>query len=268
MSATTTPASSFPRVRSRGTRAPAGDAMSVDFVRRRGRALPPRRPAGAHRRYRDHHLAVREARPASKARPAWRPAARGANTAGLLAKSDAHTKDDERIDALQILGDGPLNGVTVDAAAAGTVRATSNIQWRAQAAWRGARPSRPSTASGWSTSSATSAPPQPFSGQIASPARSTRMSRPTWKRANRWKLLLACDALAHSFQTLARSTSSPASSSQALPGSEGALVAEARALVAGGGILRAQGAARWSDVVAAVLGDRLGKVETRSTGAR
>src|SRR3954471_20508439 len=64
--------------------------------------------------------AVREAARRHEAGPAATLALARGLTAGLLLAT--LTKDDERV-TLQILGDGPLGGVTVDATSAGTARA-------------------------------------------------------------------------------------------------------------------------------------------------
>src|SRR5215468_9058776 len=63
--------------------------------------------------------------------------ARGLTSGLLLATL---TKDEERI-TLQVLGDGPLGGITVDATAAGTARAYVKRPGAGRIAAGGARPS-------------------------------------------------------------------------------------------------------------------------------
>ena len=206
-------------------------------------------------------LAVREAARRHQAGPAATLALGRGLTAGLLLAT--LTKDDERV-TLQILGDGPLGGVTVDATAAGTVRAyvkhpSGGLKPRA-----GGRPTLAAAVGriGLVNVIRDVGFREPFSGQIALATGEIDEDVEAYlDKSEQVESALACDALLASDGAIDFVAGILI---QALPGSEGAaLVAEARALVSGGEFLRALGAARrdGEGVVAAVLGDRLGKIQ-------
>jgi molecular chaperone Hsp33 len=204
--------------------------------------------------------AVREAARRHEAGPAATLALARGLTAGLLLAT--LTKDDERV-TLQILGDGPLGGVTVDATAAGTARAYVKHPGG------GLKPpavGRPSLAGAVGRTGLVNVIREvgfrePFSGQIA--LRSGEIDEDVeayLEKSEQVVSALVCDALLGPDGALDFAAGILI---QALPGSEGAaLVAAAGAVIADGEFLRAlAGAQRDGEgVVAAVLGERFGKV--------
>jgi molecular chaperone Hsp33 len=205
--------------------------------------------------------AVREAARRHEAGPTATLALSRGFTAGLLLAT--LTKDDERV-TLQILGDGPLGGVTVDATAAGTARAYVKHPGVGLELPEGAR--RPSLAGAIGRNGLVNVIRDvglgsPFSGQIAIASGEIDEDVERYLETSEQVVsALACDAL---FGPNGRLDFAAGLLVQALPGGEGAaLVDEARALLAGGELLRALGGARrdGEGVIAAVLGDRLGKV--------
>lgn len=182
-------------------------------------------------------------------------------TAGLLLAT--LTKDDERV-TLQILGDGPLGGVTVDATAAGTVRAYVKHPGGGLKPFAGGRPSLAAAVghTGLVNVIRDVGFREPFSGQIALATGEIDEDVEAYlEKSEQVVSALACDTLVAPNGAVDFAAGILI---QALPGSEGAaLVAEARALVGGGELLRALVGARrdGEGVVAAVLGDRLGKVQ-------
>jgi molecular chaperone Hsp33 len=205
--------------------------------------------------------AVREAARRHEAGPTATLALSRGLTAGLLLAT--LTKDDERV-TLQILGDGALGGVTVDATAAGTARAYVKHPSGGLKLPAGARPSLAAAVGrvGLVNVIRDVGLGAPFSGQIAITSGEIDEDVEAYlEKSEQVVSALACDAISAPNGTLDFAAGILI---QALPGSEGAaLVAEARALVAGGEFLRAlAGAPRDGEgVVAAVLGDRLGKVQ-------
>lgn len=206
-------------------------------------------------------VAVREAARRHEAGPAATLALSRGLTAGLLLAT--LTKDDERV-TLQILGDGPLGGVTVDASAAGRVRAYVKHPGVELALQAGGRPSLADAVgrSGLVNVIRDVGLGTPFSGQIALASGEIDEDVEAYlEKSEQVVSALACDAL---FSTTGALDFAAGILVQALPGSEGAaLVAEARALITGGEFLRALAGARrdGAGVVAAVLGERLGKVQ-------
>ena len=206
-------------------------------------------------------VAVREAVRRHAAGPAATLALSRGLTAGLLLAT--LTKDDERV-TLQILGDGPLGGVTVDATAAGRVRAYVKHPAGGLKPAAGARPSLAAAVGriGLVNVIRDVGLGEPFSGQIALATGEIDEDVESYlEKSEQVVSALACDTLFAPDGTLDFTAGILI---QALPGSEGAaLVAEARALIAGGEFLRALAGARrdGEGVVAAVLGDRLGKVQ-------
>jgi len=204
--------------------------------------------------------AVREAARRHEAGPAATLALARGLTAGLLLAT--LTKDDERV-TLQILGDGPLGGVTVDATAAGTARAYVKHPGG------GLKPpavGRPSLAAAIGHTGLVNVIRdvgfrEPFSGQIA--LRTGEIDEDVeayLEKSEQVVSALACDTLLGPDGALDFAAGILV---QALPGSEGAaVVAAASMLIADGEFLRALAGARrdGEGVVAAVLGDRLGKV--------
>jgi molecular chaperone Hsp33 len=206
-------------------------------------------------------VAVREAARRHEAGPAATLALSRGLTAGLLLAT--LTKDDERV-TLQILGDGPLGGVTVDATAAATVRAYVKHPGGGLKPLAGGRPSLAAAVGriGLVNVIRDVGFRQPFSGQIALVTGEIDEDVEAYlEKSEQVESALACDSILAPDGTLDFAAGILI---QALPGSEGAaLVAEARALIAGGEFLRALAGARrdGEGVIAAVLGERLGKVQ-------
>ncbi len=206
-------------------------------------------------------LAVREAARRHEAGPAATLALSRGLTAGLLLAT--LTKDDERV-TLQILSDGPLGGVTVDATASGRVRAYVKHPGVGLEPQAGVRPSLAGAVGGSGLVNVIRdvGLGQPFSGQIALASGEIDEDVEAYlEKSEQVVSALACDALIASDGTLDFAAGILI---QALPGGEGAaLVDEARAFVAGGEFLRALSGARrdGEGVIAAVLGGRLGKVQ-------
>ena len=206
-------------------------------------------------------VAVREAARRHQAGPAATVALSRGLTAGLLLAT--LTKDDERV-TLQLLGDGPLGGLTVDATAAGRVRAYVKHPSGGLKPPAGARPSLAAAVgrNGLINVIRDVGLGAPFSGQIALASGEIDEDVEAYlEKSEQVVSALACDTL---FAPDGALDFAAGILIQALPGSEGAaLVAEARALIAGGEFLRALAGARrdGEGVVAAVLGDRLGKVQ-------
>jgi molecular chaperone Hsp33 len=181
-------------------------------------------------------------------------------TAGLLLAT--LTKDDERV-TLQVLGDGPLGGLTVDATASGAARAYVKHPGVALRALSGQRASLGSAVgrSGLVSVIRDVGLGETFSGRtsIVSGEIDEDVER-YLETSEQIASALACDA------SLAADGSIDFAAGilvQALPGSEGAaLVADARGLVGQGAFLRALGAAPHDGeaVIAAALGGRLGEV--------
>src|SRR5450631_979327 len=204
---------------------------------------------------------AREAARRHQAGPAASIALARGLTAGLLLAT--LTKDDERV-TLQVLGDGPLGGLTVDATAAGRVRAYVKHPAGGLKPPAGARPSLAAAVgrNGLINVIRDVGLGAPFSGQIALASGEIDEDVEAYlEKSEQVVSALACDTL---FAPDGALDFAAGILIQALPGSEGAaLVAEARALIAGGEFLRALAGARrdGEGVVAAVLGDRLGKVQ-------
>jgi len=205
--------------------------------------------------------AVREAARRHEAGPAAALALSRGLTAGVLLAT--LTKDDERV-TLQILGDGPLGGLTVDATAAATVRAYVKHPSGGLKPPPGGRPSLAAAVGriGLVNVIRDVGFRQPFSGQIALATGEIDEDVEAYlEKSEQVVSALACDTLFAPDGTLDFAAGILI---QALPGSEGAaLVAQARALIAGGEFLRALAGARRDaeGVIAAVLGERLGKVQ-------
>jgi molecular chaperone Hsp33 len=206
-------------------------------------------------------FAAREAIRRHTAAPAAALAlARGA-TAGLLLAT--LTKDEERV-TLQVLGDGPLGGLTVDATSAGRVRAYVKHPEVELSLAAGGRASlaRAMGQSGVVSVLRDLGLGQPFRGSTA--IRSGEIDEDVERyleESEQVMSALACDAVSAPEGGLALSAGILV---QALPGSDGAdAVAEARALLRGGGLARvlATGAREPAELVATALGDRLGHVE-------
>ena len=182
--------------------------------------------------------------------------------ATLLRTPSSLTKDDERV-TLQILGDGPLGGVTVDATAAGAARAYVKHPSGGLQRSAGARPSLAAAVgrSGLVNVIRDVGFREPFSGQIA--LRTGEIDEDVeayLEKSEQVVSALACDALWGPDGALDFAAGILV---QALPGSEGAaLVAAAGAVIADGEFLRALAGARrdGEGVVAAVLGERFGHV--------
>jgi molecular chaperone Hsp33 len=206
-------------------------------------------------------VAVREAARRHQAgRTATLALSRGLSADLLLATL---TKDDERV-TLQVLGDGPLGGVTVDATAAGTARAYVKHPGVALRLPAGGRPILAEAVgrNGLVSVIRDLGMRETFSGQIAIVSGEIDEDVEAYlERSEQVASALACDTLWAPDGTLDLAAGILI---QALPGGEGAaLVAEARAFIAGGEFLRRlEGARRDGEgVVAAVLGDRFGKVQ-------
>jgi molecular chaperone Hsp33 len=229
---------------------------------------------------------AREAARRHQAGPAATIALARGLTAGLLLAT--LTKDDERV-TLQVLGDGPLGGLTVDTTAAGTARAYVKHPAVALAPPSGGRSELAAAAE--SSSGRVSLAPAlaPSSGRVSLAAavgrtglvsvlrdiglgdtfsgRTTIATGEIDEDVERYletseqiASALACDVALAPDGTVAFSAGILV---QALPGGDGAaLVAAARELIAGGEFLRALATAPAGGeaVVAAVLGGRLGEV--------
>jgi molecular chaperone Hsp33 len=235
--------------------AAAGDLASDEVVRCVLQDLPVRIVAAT------TTAAVREAVRRHQAGPVATVALSRGLTAGLLLAT--LTKDDERV-TLQILGDGPLGGVTVDATAAGSARAYVKHPGGGLKLLAGGRPSLAAAVGqvGLVNVIRDVGLRETFSGQIALATGEIDEDVEAYlEKSEQVVSALACDALWAPNGALDFAAGILV---QALPGSEGAaLVAEARAFLAGGEFLRALAGARrdGEGVVAAVLGDRLGKVQ-------
>ena len=205
--------------------------------------------------------AVREAARRHEAGPAATLALSRGLTAGLLLAT--LTKDDERV-TLQILGDGPLGGVTVDATAAGAVRAYVKNPGGGLKPLAGARPSLAAALgrTGLVNVIRDVGFREPFSGQISLATGEIDEDVEAYlEKSEQVVSALACDTLVRPDGAIDFAAGILV---QALPGSEGAaLVAAASVLMAGGEFLRALAGARrdGEGVVAAMLGERLGKVQ-------
>jgi molecular chaperone Hsp33 len=182
-------------------------------------------------------------------------------TAGLLLAT--LTKDDERV-TLQVLGDGPLGGITVDASGAGTARAYVKHPGAGRIA-AGAR--RPSLAAAVGRSGVVSVIRdvglrENFSGatQLASGEIDEDVER-YLTESEQIDSALACEATAGADGRVAGAAGILV---QALPGEAGAtFVAAARRLFADGALARIAGAglpASGDDLVAAVFAGQLGEV--------
>src|SRR5580698_2427895 len=163
-------------------------------------------------------------------------------TAGLLLAT--LTKDDERV-TLQVLGDGPLGGVTADATAAGTARAYVKHPGVVLRLPAGGRPSLAEAVgrNGLVSVIRDLGLGATFSGQIAIASGEIDEDVEAYlEKSEQVVSALACDTLFAPDGTLDFAAGILI---QALPGSEGAaLVAQARALIAGGEFLRALAGAR------------------------
>jgi molecular chaperone Hsp33 len=181
-------------------------------------------------------------------------------TAGLLLAT--LTKDDERV-TLQVLGDGPLGGLTVDATAAGAARAYVKNPEVPLVAAPGTRASLAAAVgrNGLVSVIREVGLGEAFSGRTSIATGEIDEDVERYLEASEQIVsALACDAALAPDGTIAFAAGILI---QALPGSDGAVrVAAARGLVADGGLLRALGAGPrdGAAVIAAVLGDRLGEV--------
>jgi molecular chaperone Hsp33 len=185
-------------------------------------------------------------------------------TAGLLLAT--LTKDEERV-TLQVLGDGPLGGITVDAHGDGTVRATVKHP-RAGRIPEGLVPTtRPTLADAIGRAGVVSVIRdvglrENFSGTTE--IRSGEIDEDVERyltESEQVESALACEATA---EADGRVTASAGVLVQALPGSEGALdVVLARGLFQDGALARVVAGGLPSsgeDLVAAVFGGRLGQI--------
>ncbi len=165
---------------------------------------------------------------------------------------------------LQVLGDGPLGGVTVDATAAGRVRAYVK---HPEAPLLPAAGTRASLARAIGHAGLVSVVRdlglgQPFSGSTS--IRSGEIDEDVERYLEESEQVvsaLAADAVFAPDGTIALAAGLLV---QALPGSDGAAaVAEARALVGGGALARVLGAGTpgADELLAALLGDHLGQIE-------
>ena len=182
-------------------------------------------------------------------------------TAGLLLAT--LTKDDEQV-TLQVLGDGPLGGITVDASGAGTARAYVKHPGAGPIA-RGLP--RASLAAAVGTAGVVSVIRdvglrENFSGATA--IRSGEIDDDVERyltESEQIESALACDA---ALGADGRVTGSAGILVQSLPGREGAIaVAEARRLFGQGMLARVVGAGlppSGADLIAAVFGGRLGEI--------
>jgi molecular chaperone Hsp33 len=203
---------------------------------------------------------AREAARRHGAEPAAALALARGLTAGLLLAT--LTKDDERV-TLQVLGDGPLGGLTVDATAAGAARAYVKHPAVALASAAGGRASLAAAVGrvGLVSVLRDVGLGETFSGRTAIATGEIDEDIERYLEASEQiASALACDAALAPDGTIAFAAGILI---QALPGSDGAVrVAAARELIAGGEFLRAlgKGPRDGNAVVAAVLGDRLGQV--------
>jgi molecular chaperone Hsp33 len=186
--------------------------------------------------------------------------ARGA-TAGLLLAT--LTKDDERV-TLQVLGDGPLGGVTVDATAAGRVRAYVKHPDARLSPVPGVRASlaRAIGHTGVVSVLRDLGLGQPFSGSTA--IRSGEIDEDVERYLEESEQVVSALAADAVFSRQGEIALAAGLLVQALPGSDGAAaVAEARALLGGGALPRvlSAGAQDAEELLAAALGDRLGRIE-------
>src|SRR6185503_12956553 len=208
---------------------------------------------------------AREAARRHQAGPAGAVALGRGLTAGLLLAT--LTKDDERV-TLQVLGDGPLGGVTVDAHGSGTARAyVKHPAGGAIAPAADPRNPRSSLVAAVGRSGVVSVIRdvglrENFSGSTA--IRSGEIDEDVERYLNESEQIesaLACDTAVGAD---GRVTGSAGVLVQALPGSEGAPdVAVARGLLAGGALARVVAAgvpASGEDLVAAVFAGRLGEI--------
>jgi molecular chaperone Hsp33 len=183
-------------------------------------------------------------------------------TAGLLLAT--LTKDDERV-SVQVLGDGPLGGITVDATAAGTARAyvkNPHVGWSA-----GGPGGRPSLAAAVGRNGVVSVIRElglreNFSGQTSIESGEIDEDLERYLTdSEQIASALASDALVGGDGAVQLAGGILL---QALPGSDGAaVVAAAREVLRGGGLSRALAAApeRAEGIIAAALGERFGAVE-------
>jgi molecular chaperone Hsp33 len=204
---------------------------------------------------------AREAARRHDAGPAASVALARGLTAGLLLAT--LTKDEERV-TLQVLGDGELGGLTVDADAAGTARAyVKNPESLRPLPVAGGRPSLALAMGGEGVVSVIRdvGLRENFSGQT--PMRSGEVDEDVAYYLNASEQIpsaLACDAL---LDAEGRIQLSAGILVQALPGSEGAEEIQfANELLRDGGFLRALASdpADGAAVIAASLGGRLGEV--------
>ncbi|HZL17379.1 MAG TPA: Hsp33 family molecular chaperone HslO [Polyangia bacterium] len=181
-------------------------------------------------------------------------------TAGLLLAT--LTKDDERV-TLQVLGDGPLGGLTVDATASGTARAYVKNPGVPLVATPGTRASLAVAVGRHGLVSVIRdvGLGEAFSGRTSIATGEIDEDVERYLEASEQIVsALACDAALAPDGTIAFAAGILV---QALPGSDGAVgVAAARGLVADGQLLRALGTGPRDGgaVIAAVLGDHLGQV--------
>jgi molecular chaperone Hsp33 len=181
-------------------------------------------------------------------------------TAGLLLAT--LTKDDERV-TLQVLGDGPLGGLNVDATAAGTARAYVKNPEVPLVLAPGTRASLAAAVgrTGLVSVIRDVGLGEAFSGRTSIATGEIDEDVERYLEASEQIVsALACDAVLAADGTIAFAAGILI---QALPGSDGAVrVAAARGLVADGELLRALGAGPrdGAAVIADVLGDRLGQV--------
>jgi len=206
-------------------------------------------------------FAAREAARRHTAGPAATLALARGITAGLLLAT--LTKDDERV-TLQVLGDGPLGGLTVDATAAGGVRAyVKHPDVTVPLAAAGRVPLGPVMGrTGLVSVLRDLGLGQPFRGstEIRSGEIDEDVER-YLEESEQVTSALACDAVASGGGGLAFAAGILV---QALPGSDGAdAVAEARALIDGGALASLLGAGPRdaAGLLVAALGDRLGQIE-------
>ncbi len=204
---------------------------------------------------------AREAARRHQAGPAASIALARGLTAGLLLAT--LTKDDERV-TLQVLGDGPLGGLTVDATAAGTARAYVKHPGVALAAASGARASLAAAVgrTGLVSVLRDVGLGETFSGRtsIASGEIDEDVER-YLEASEQIVSAMACDATLAPDGTIAFAAGILI---QALPGSDGAVrVAAARGLIADGEFLKALGGGPrdGAGVLGAVLGDQLGEIK-------
>jgi len=183
-------------------------------------------------------------------------------TAGLLLAT--LTKDDERV-TLQVLGNGPLGGITVDANAAGTARAYVKHPEAGRIDEASPRPSLGGAVGGSGLVSVIRdvGLRENFSGQTA--IRNGEIDQDVERYltdSEQIESALACDTIIRADGGI---TASAGMLVQALPGSEGAIeVVIARALFAEGALAQAIGAgvpASGEALMAAVFAGRLGQIQ-------